>query len=62
MGVEQIRSRYLDLRAELEAAYAPAEWDSGRIDAIAAELSAVERCLSTRPEGCQTVTALTAGK
>ncbi len=47
MGFEHWESRYLALKEALVQAYESPTWDTDRIDAIATELSQLERLLST---------------
>lgn len=50
MGSEHWTDRYQGLKAALEDAYAEPVWNSDRIDAIAAEMTKVERHMSTVPQ------------
>ena len=46
MTSEMLSGEYQSLRAELDDAYAEAEWDSARIDRITARMAPLERALS----------------
>lgn len=46
MGADDLKSRYEELREELDRAYRAPDWDSERIDAIANALSPLERQLA----------------
>lgn len=46
MSADELKSRYEELRDELDRAYRAPDWDSARIDAIANALSPLERQLA----------------
>ena len=46
MTADTLNGEYQSLRAELDDAYAEAEWDSARIDRITARMAPLERALS----------------
>ncbi len=46
MGFDELKTRYRELREELDRAYREPEWDAERIDAIADAISPIERQLA----------------
>ena len=46
MTADLVSGEYQSLRAELDAAYAEAEWDTARIDRITARMAPLERALA----------------
>ena len=46
MTADTLTGEYQALRAELDAAYAEAEWDAARIDRITARMAPLERTLA----------------
>ena len=46
MTADTLTGEYRALRAELDAAYAEAEWDAARIDHITARMAPLERTLA----------------
>ncbi len=46
---DQLAGKYERLRAELNSAYAQAEWSTPRIDRIANDLAALERTMAADP-------------
>lgn len=46
MTADTLNGEYESLRAELDAAYAEAVWDSARIDGITARMAPLERALA----------------
>ena len=58
MTDDQLTGKYTRLRSELAAAYAEPGWSlgrTGRIDRIAAELSAIERTLAVQRLGARLI-------
>ncbi len=47
MELEELNGRYLDLRNELDAAYAAPVWDSNRINRITEAMAPVELALAS---------------